>query len=151
MASKPFGQQAGRPHFPQLENQHLSSFGQRTFFIEVDATVELEHLSDPMLWGPQPRVTRGSILHAMRADNSWFATMVCFGSVASYPDFRLHAVTRTESLAEPSGATAGDRVEYVLGAGWTVTAGGEIVAAGLPSQQAAQAILAEHLGEAVAA
>jgi hypothetical protein len=152
MASKPFSRQAGSKHFQELKNEHLSSFNQSSFFIEVGPEIGLDDLSDQMLWGPQPRLKRGDFVTIMRSDNAFFVTMLCESSSAGYPTMKIMTLLEREAAAtaEPS-VLGGDGVEFIPnlpgGTGHMVAFGGEIIGV-TGSQEEADALLAAHKGEA---
>ena len=130
MAAKPFKKEMGRNHFQELKNEHLASFNHSQYFVEISNEYSLDQLLDPIIWGPQPKLKRGDLVTAMRADNAYFVTLIVEGTSAGYPTFRIfNVIERVEAAAEP--ATIGaDGIEMLLtpeGAVHTVTVGGELV------------------------
>jgi hypothetical protein len=140
MKKRTFGKTSGSSHFSELQQQDLANFKQNTFFIEVDSSVDLADLTDPQRWGPQKMLRRGDFVNVLRADDAFFATLICLGSTAGYP--RFHIVTKMEIA--PALAEAAGHIEEKIG-GWSAIVGNSEIAAGLASEAEAKAALTQAL------
>jgi hypothetical protein len=150
MAGKVFSRTEARPHFPELAQQNMAAFNQSTFYVEVDPGISPSDICDPMLWGAQRLVKRGDILHCQRIDNGFYGQFYCESTSAGYPLWRpIIVITRQQ--ARQRQRITGDGIEYLPGLGWTAMADGEIIGGGgFESENAAEAALAQHRGEATA-
>jgi len=144
---KSFGKAAGRSHFAELNTSNLASHNFSTWFVEVDAEVEISDLLDPAAWGPQKLIRRGDVLHAMRTDNAYFGLFVCTRVAAGFPTFEILSIRERQSSSASKRAAKGEtRREYVLGAGLVDVRDGEIVAVTRDPAQI-QAKLADDTGK----
>lgn len=148
--AKVFGKSQGRAHFQQLDTRDFGEHSQLSIFMTFENTVTIEDITEPSSWGAQPKVTRGAILRAMRVDDAFYAEFICTGCAAGHPQFKLIKAVdlRPEASAQLLDAGA-DGVRFILGVGFAVTVGGQIVAA-KPTKDEAEKALAAHLGSAAA-
>lgn len=148
MVAAPISIGPGQTHFQQLENQHLTSFSQNTFFIDVAGDITPEGLLDPGVWGPQPKLRRGDRVTVMRVDNAWLAELVVWSTAAAYPQMRLMQLVEAGAVALPALMSEPNRCEFQVGAGWVVIVNHQIAASRLPNEPTARAKLAELTGAA---
>ena len=148
--AKIFGKSQGRAHFQTLDSRDFDTNASQSIFISVDASVSVEDICEPASWGPQPRLVRGTILRALRVDDSWFGEFICVGCSAGYPQFTVVKVAELRPATVQSADAGADGVRYLLGAGHVVIMGGQVVAA-RPTREEAEQALAALLAEEAAA